>query len=212
MVRPNAHTERLLRDQCQMPNEALDRLKIYVRMLGEWQKTINLVSPTTLPEIWERHILDSAQIWPVIQNLSVGSSIVDLGSGGGLPALVLAMMGAEHVTMVESDARKCVFLREVSRETSLTNVTVVNKRIEVANDIKAPIVTARALAPLLQLVGWARPFIEANGTMIFSKGQNYQAEIDQLNEEFEDDFVGNIQTIQSITDAEARLVLVRSAA
>lgn len=210
MNKPNTPTERLLREECGVTDQSLAKLKHFAQLLTTWQKTLNLVSPTTLPQLWERHILDSAQIWRIIQRLPHGSRIIDLGSGGGLPALVLAMMGAEHVTMIESDVRKCVFLREVSRETNLSNTTILNKRLEEVEGVKAPIVTARALAPLLQLASWSRPFLESEGTMIFAKGQNYQAEIDQLNQEFEEDFIGKIETIQSLTDHEARLVLLHT--
>lgn len=208
MTKLSTPIERLLREDCSVGDEALERLIIYTRLLAEWQKTINLVSPATLPHVWERHILDSAQVWPVLQRLSRGTRLMDIGSGGGLPALVLAMMGAEHVTMIESDVRKCVFLREVSRETGLSNVTIINKRVEAVEGVSSSIITARALAPLLQLVAWSRPLLSPDGIMVFLKGQNYQAEIDQLNQEFEEDIIGKIQTIQSLTDDEARLVVV----
>jgi 16S rRNA (guanine527-N7)-methyltransferase len=200
--------EKALRETGLATPQAIGKLEIYVRMLLEWQSAINLVAPSTLPQIWERHILDSAQIWPLIVKDGTPSRIIDLGSGGGLPAIVLAILGAEHVTMIESDLRKSVFLREVSRETNLTNVTILNKRCEQVEGLKASIVTARAVASLLQLVGWAKPFLEDDGLMIFPKGQDYQNEIDELAEEFEEDLVGNIETIQSITDDKAHIVMI----
>ena len=191
--------------------EAIEKLKIYVDLILQWNKAINLVSPATIPQIWERHILDSAQLWPIIsQHAGKGSRIVDLGSGGGLPALVLAIMGADHVTMVESDKRKCIFLQEASRETKLTNVTIVNERIENVSGVKAPIVTARALAPLLSLTAWASPLIEPGGIMLFPKGQDWQEEINGLTEHFSEDLVGNIEKFQSITDKDAKIVLIHT--
>lgn len=207
-MKPSTTVERSLREQCLATHQAIEKLEIYVKMLLEWQSAINLVAPSTLPQIWERHILDSAQLWPLIVKDGTSSRIIDLGSGGGLPAIVLAILGAEYVTMIESDLRKSVFLREVSRETNLTNVTILNKRCEQVEGLKAPIVTARALASLLQLVGWAKPFLEKDGLMIFPKGQDYQSEIDELSEEFEDELVGNIETIQSVTDDKAHIVLI----
>ena len=207
-MKPPGQVEKALRETCLATPQAIEKLEIYVKMLLEWQSAINLVAPSTLPQIWERHILDSAQIWPLIVKDGTPSRIVDLGSGGGLPAIVLAILGAEHVTMIESDLRKSVFLREVSRETNLTNVTILNKRCEQVDGVKAPIVTARAVASLLQLVGWAKPFLEKDGLMIFPKGQDYQSEIDELSEEFEEELVGNIETIQSITDENAKIVLI----
>ena len=191
--------------------EVIEKLKIYVDLLTQWNKAINLISPSSLPHIWERHVLDSAQLWPIIsQHSERGSRIIDLGSGGGLPGMVLAIMGADHVTMVESDQRKCVFLQEASRETNLTNTTVINTRIENVKDLKAPIVTARALAPLLDLTAWAGSLLEPGGVMIFPKGQDWQEEVAGLNEHFNEDFVGKIEVFQSITDKDARVVLIRT--
>jgi len=196
---------------CGVTEEVIEKLEIYVDLLKQWNKAINLISPSTLPHIWERHILDSAQLWPIIsQHSQKGSRIIDLGSGGGLPGIVLAIMGADHVTMVESDQRKCIFLQEASRETKITNVTVINDRIENVKNVKAPIITARALAPLLDLAAWASSFVEPNGVMIFPKGQDWQEEVATLNEHFNDDFVGKIESFQSITDKAARIVLVHT--
>lgn len=206
-MKPSKTTEKALRDFCGANDQAIEKLEIYTKMLLEWQSAINLVAPSTLPQIWERHILDSAQIYPLIV---AENKVVDLGSGGGLPAIVLAILGAQHVTMVESDLRKSVFLREVSRETSLSNVTILNKRLEQTELEKSPVVTARALASLLKLAGWARPFMAPNGKMIFPKGQDYQEEIDELVENAEDGFIGNIEVIQSITDEKAKIIVVRN--
>lgn len=196
---------------CGASAEAMTKLQKYVELIQQWNKAINLISPSTLGSIWERHILDSAQLWPIIsQHSATSTRIIDLGSGGGLPALVLAMMGADHVTMVESDRRKCIFLQEVSRETCLTNVTIINERIESVSGIKAPVVTARALASLLQLASWAAPFVEEKGVMVFPKGQDWHDEVGGLTEHFDDDFVGRIDRFQSITDDSARIVLIHS--
>jgi 16S rRNA (guanine527-N7)-methyltransferase len=186
-------------------NEAqIVQLDRYEGLIQQWQKAINLVAPSTLKEVWERHILDSAQLWPIIQNLGLPTRIIDLGSGGGLPGLVLAIAGVEQITMVESDARKCVFLREVSRETQLSNVSVINERIEKTSQIKAPIVTARALAPLKQLIAWSEPLLEENGAMIFLKGQDWRKELTELP-------VGKyqIEAINSLTDPQAKIIIIR---
>lgn len=202
-MKPASKIETFLRDQCGASEQAIEKIEIYVRMLTEWQAAINLVAPSTLPHIWERHILDSAQIYPLIRP---GEAVIDLGSGGGLPAILLAILGAEHVTMIESDQRKCVFLREVSRETSLGNVTILNKRLEQVDSIKASVVTARALASLSQLVAWATPLLAPQGRMVFLKGQDYQAEIDVLSGAFN----GKIDLIQSITDDKAKIVVLQN--
>lgn len=182
-------------------DEKLAKLRRYAELIKQWNKAINLVAPSTLPQLWERHLLDSAQLWPIIAKLPQ-SRIIDLGSGGGLPGIVLAIAGAEHVTMVESDTRKCVFLREVSRETKLANVTVINERIEKVSGITAPVITARALASLRQLVIWASPLLEESGQMVFLKGAGAEAELQELSPELSSKAILK----QSITDKQARIV------
>ncbi|MBP2311596.1 16S rRNA (guanine(527)-N(7))-methyltransferase RsmG [Azospirillum soli] len=154
--------------------ETLDRLAAYEATLRKWQPKINLVGPSTLPDSWRRHFLDSAQLFPVIPESA--RVLVDLGSGAGFPGLVLAIMGVPEVHMIESDARKCAFLREAARAAD-TRVTVHNKRIEAVPPIAADVVSARALAPLSDLLSWAHPFIGNRGVGIFPKGQNVEEEL-----------------------------------
>src|SRR5262245_58873059 len=97
----------------EVSRETLERLAVYVGLLRQWQRTINLVGPATLADPWRRHILDSAQLWA---HLPGGARVlVDLGSGAGLPGLVLAILGAPDVHLIESDRRKAAFLREAAR-------------------------------------------------------------------------------------------------
>jgi len=179
----------------------IEQLSTYEALIKQWQKAINLVSPSTLNDVWGRHILDSAQLWPILREIN--APVIDLGSGGGLPGIVLAIAGIKQITMVESDTRKCIFLREVSRETKLTNVNVITERIEKTSGINAPIITARALAPLKQLVEWSKPLLSPGGTMVFLKGQDWQKEIDELNDEY------SVDTIPSVTDPKARIVILK---
>ncbi len=154
--------------------ETLDRLAAYEATLRKWQPKINLVGSSTLPDSWRRHFLDSAQLFPLIPESA--RVLVDLGSGAGFPGLVLAIMGVPEVHMIESDARKCAFLREAARAAD-TRVTVHNKRIEAVPPIAADVVSARALAPLSDLLSWAHPFIGNRGVGIFPKGQNVEEEL-----------------------------------
>lgn len=154
--------------------ETLDRLAAYEATLRKWQPKINLVGPSTLPDAWRRHFLDSAQLFPLIPESA--RVLVDLGSGAGFPGLVLAILGVPEVHLVESDARKCAFLREAARAADL-KVTVHNKRIEAVIGIEADVVTARALAPLTDLLAWAHPFIGNRGVAVFPKGQNVAEEL-----------------------------------
>jgi len=146
--------------------ETLERLAAYVALLTKWNAKINLVGPATLPDVWRRHILDSAQIHEQVAGVGV---LVDLGSGAGLPGLILAILGGPAVHLIEADARKCAFLHEAARVTG-TAVTIHNKRIEAAPSIEADIVTARALAPLAQLLDHAVRFLKPAGKCVFLKG------------------------------------------
>ncbi|MDB5362432.1 MAG: rRNA ((527)-N(7))-methyltransferase RsmG [Rhodospirillales bacterium] len=146
--------------------ETQERLAAYVALLTKWNAKINLVGPATLPDVWRRHILDSAQIHGQVAQAGV---LVDLGSGAGLPGLILAILGGPQVHLIESDARKCAFLHEAARVTA-TPITIHNKRIEAAPAIEADIVTARALAPLAQLLDHAVRFLKPTGKCVFLKG------------------------------------------
>ena len=161
-------------DATGVSRETLNRLAAYEATLRKWQPKINLVGPSTLPDAWRRHFLDSAQLFPLIPETA--RVLVDLGSGAGFPGLVLAIMGVPDVHLIESDSRKCAFLREAARVAD-ARVTVHNKRIEAAPAIAADVVTARALAPMNDLLGWAYPFIGNRGVAIFPKGQNVAEEL-----------------------------------
>ncbi len=154
--------------------ETLEKLQIYVDLLNKWQKAINLVSKSTLPEVWERHILDSYQL---LEHAPTDKKVwVDLGSGAGFPALVVAIASNFEVHVVESDRRKCQFMREVSRETS-ANVTIHTKRIEALEPFPADIISARALAALEKLLEMSHPFAHENTTYFYLKGQDVDAEL-----------------------------------
>lgn len=154
--------------------EILDRLTVYGHLLAKWQARINLVGPDTLTDLWRRHFLDSAQLFPFLpQSIH---RLVDMGSGAGFPGLVLAVMGAPDVHLIESDARKCAFLREVARLTN-TPVTIHNRRIEMVAPLGAEVVTARALAPLSRLLGWAERHLSPGGHALFLKGRGMEDEL-----------------------------------
>lgn len=159
--------------------ETLDRLERYVDTLRQWQKVKNLVGPETLASIWTRHVADSAQILPLIE---APARIVDLGSGAGLPGLVLACClegtGSE-ITLVEANSRKCAFLRAAARAAGV-KARVINARIEDAlesEDLSVDYVTARALAPLPELLSLAFPLLEQGATAIFHKGRDVDDEL-----------------------------------
>lgn len=153
--------------------ETSERLAAYVALLAKWNAKINLVGPATLADVWRRHILDSAQIHPLVAGAGV---LVDLGSGAGLPGLILAILGGPQVHLIESDARKCAFLHEATRVTG-AKLTIHNKRIEAAPLLEADVVTARALAPLAQLLDHAVRFLKPAGKCVFLKGARQADEL-----------------------------------
>lgn len=147
--------------------ETLARLEDYVALLKTWQRAINLVSTGSLADVWCRHVLDSAQIFP---HLPVPCRrLVDLGSGAGFPGMVLAILGAAGVELVESDGRKCAFLAEVARATG-ASVTIHCKRAEELPAAPADAITARALAPLARLVALSSRFLGPHTCCFFLKG------------------------------------------
>ncbi|QCI79360.1 16S rRNA (guanine(527)-N(7))-methyltransferase RsmG [Hankyongella ginsenosidimutans] len=148
----------MLYDQAQferdsgVSRETADKLALYAEMLADWQSRMNLVGPATLPDVWRRHMLDSTQLWALIRD---PASILDIGSGAGFPGLVLAILGAGHVTLVDSVAKKARFLEAVAAALDLTDrVTVCNARIEALPPQRYTTITARACASLAQLFDW----------------------------------------------------------
>jgi len=152
----------------------MDRLASYLILLQKWQGRINLVGPQTMLDPWKRYFLDSAQLVPLLPEGR--PRVVDLGSGAGFPGLVLAMMSDAEVHLVESDGRKCVFLREVARLTD-TDVTVHNARAESLPSLRANVATARALAPLDHLLDLAKPMLVQAGMCLFLKGRAVESEL-----------------------------------
>jgi len=178
--------------------ETEERLRVYADAIQRWNNTINLVSKADLGHLWQRHILDSLQILPLLPSTLEGA--IDLGSGGGLPALVLAIASGVHFHLIESDARKCAFLREAIRATHAP-ATVHNVRIESARIPPAHLVTARALAPLPQLLQFAHPFCAPDGIFLFPKGRNAAAELTEAQARWHMD----VECFTSTTDPSATI-------
>ena len=154
--------------------ETQARLDAYAALLTRWNARINLVAPRDLPQLWERHIADSLQLAPLIP--PGVTRAIDLGSGGGFPGLVLAIATGLSVDLVESDQRKAAFLREAARITAAP-ARVHAARIESLTLDPAQLVTARALAPLPQLLDLAAPLLAPGGMCLFLKGANAPSEL-----------------------------------
>lgn len=187
--------------------ETYDALHAYVELLRKWNAHINLVAASTLPDFWDRHIRDSAQLFTHAPETS--RLWVDLGSGGGLPGLVCAILAKQFLpecrfTLVESDARKAAFLTTAIRELEVyAGVIVV--RAEDAPAQNADIVSARALAPLPQLLEWVTRHIAKDGVALLPKGKNYAEELAVARLEWQ----FNEAIIESQTDPLARLLILK---
>ena len=182
-------------------------LVIYEGLLRKWQKTINLVAPGTLPDLWTRHFEDSAQLFDLAPRDAL--NWVDLGSGGGFPGLVIGILMKQrsggHVHLVESDSRKAAFLRTVSRETG-SAVTVHAERLEKALlNLSVPsVISARALAPMAQLLEWTAPLIEKGAIGLFLKGQDVDRELTEISKYSS----LQISKVPSRTDSRASIIRV----
>jgi 16S rRNA (guanine527-N7)-methyltransferase len=184
--------------------ETLAKLDRYAELLAEWQARMNLVGPSTLPHVWDRHFRDSAQLLPIA---GIGKSWLDIGAGGGFPGLVLAMLDPKsNVTLVESITKKCHFLDTVGQQTDTARqLTVANVRVEALAGSKFDIITARAAASLDTLFDWGLRFAGSGTRWILPKGARVQEELASAAKRFHFDH----QLIPSRTDSDARIVVAQ---
>ncbi len=180
---PESATRKDIKNAFSVSRESLKKLDIFVELLRKWQKKINLVGPKELVRLWSRHIADGLELANAIP-LDV-KSIVDLGSGSGIPGIIVAIALSDRgveVHLVESNGKKAAFMREAIRKTGV-KATVHCARIEDVYDQpwvnEIELVTARALAPLPLLVKLAVPFVESGGEMLFLKGEAVDSELTQ---------------------------------
>lgn len=184
--------------------ETYDALKAFEELVRKWTVKINLIAASTMGEIWDRHIVDSVQLWKLVPDQA--QSWVDIGSGGGFPGIVLAIMAKEsrpqmQFTLIESDQRKCAFLRTAARELGL-NVKVLSERVEKVAPLAADGMSARALAALDVLLGFAERHLSPEAVAIFPKGRAYEAEVTQAQQSWQ----FSLEIFQSMTDPEARIL------
>ena len=186
--------------------ETFQRLEIFETLLVKWNRTVNLVAPSTVPHLWERHFLDSAQL---LDCAPAALRWLDIGSGAGFPGLVLAILAAESrpdadFTLMEASAKKCEFLRCAVRETGI-QASVLETRCETAQPQQAGAVTARAVAPLPRLLDLAAPHLSKGGILIFPKGRERAAEIREARRKWAFD----LRERPSITDSAAAILVIR---
>jgi 16S rRNA (guanine527-N7)-methyltransferase len=181
--------------------ETAERLKAYTDLLLRWNRTINLISKRDEADFWRRHVEDALQLQSLLPaNLD---RFIDLGSGAGIPGLILAIASGAHVDLIESDHRKSAFLLEAIRVTGAP-AQVHTVRIEDANLTPVKVVTARALAPLVQLVGMAERFLLPGGFLVAPKGQQAEAELTAARAQWH----MTVDSVPSKTSADATILKI----
>lgn len=179
-------------------------LERFITRLTEANAVMNLIGPDTLPDVWNRHIWDSAQL---LEHTPGAQTWADLGAGAGFPGIVLAIMlktqPKSHVWLIDSLGKRCRFLQEVVDGLSL-RATVLNGRAE-DNAVTVEVVTARAVAPMEKLLGYAQPYLQRGATGLFLKGEKAEAEVAEARK------VWQFKSILSISrsDPRGRIVSVR---
>lgn len=192
--------------QTGVSRETIHRLSTYAALLAEWQGRMNLVAPSTLADVWRRHFLDSAQLLPLVP--PEATRLIDLGSGAGFPGLVLAVLLAERpglqVTLIEATQKRARFLEAVIAATGAP-AQVLATRIEATPPLRADVVTARACAPLTDLLAYVRRFIAPAGVALLPKGRAAAEELAAAQRvwTFRHDLV------KSITDPDSTILVVR---
>jgi 16S rRNA (guanine527-N7)-methyltransferase len=154
-------------------NDEIQRLESFVEILLKNNEQYNLIGKSTIPDLWERHILDSAQL---INHISPGLIVGDFGSGAGLPAIILSILGVKEIHLIEKSFRKCEFLEKAAK-ISKNKIIIHQKRAEEIKDLSFDIAVSRAFAPLDKLIQITKPFLKKDGIGIFPKGKNFENEI-----------------------------------
>lgn len=175
------------------------RLEALVAVLLKWQARINLIGCGTVADVWRRHVLNSAQLAPLVPVKA--ETVIDLGSGAGFPGLVLAILGIRGIHLVESDGRKCAFLREAAQITGAA-VEIHAVRAEALAPREADAITARALAPLSDLLDIASRFIGPHTTCVFPKGRGAEQELTVSQKTW----MMTVSRFESVTDPEGTIL------
>lgn len=184
---------KLLNSHVEVSRETFGKLVVYHDLLVKWQAKVNLVGPDTVKDAWSRHFLDSIQLIKLLTAKKI--SLMDIGSGAGFPGMVLAIMGVENVHLVESDQKKIIFLKEVSRETK-TPVTFHATRVEHVKHDVFDVIVSRACSSLDTLLTYSNPFVSHETVCLFPKGRNYATELEDAEKHW------NFQhlVVKSVTD------------
>ena len=187
---------------CEVNSVQKKMLEEYVDLLLEHNKNFNLIGNSTIDIVWERHILDCAQILKFIKNKNL--CFADFGSGAGLPGLVLSILGIKEIHLIEKSFRKCEFLREAKKITS-NKVFVLNYKLEELPTKNFDCIVSRALAPLPKLLDYSLKFLKSDGFCLFLKGKNLQLEIEESTKNFQFEY----ELFPSLTSLESNVILLK---
>jgi 16S rRNA (guanine527-N7)-methyltransferase len=187
---------------CNLSNLQEKKLEDYVILLLSRNQNFNLIGNSTLENIWERHILDCAQLIKFIDNYDL--KFADLGSGAGLPGLILSILGLKEIHLIEKSFRKCEFLRE-AKLLSDNRIFIKNSKLEDLDNQSFDCIVSRALAPLPKLLEYNIKFLKNDGFCLFLKGRNLQSEIEESQKSFEFDF----ELFPSITSQESNIIRLK---
>lgn len=181
----------------EVPHEVIEKLQIFQELVQKWNKAINLISESSIQNFWERHILDCLQLMKYIPNKEI--HLIDIGSGAGLPGIILSIAGVARVSLIETDLRKCIFLEKAAK-ISNNNVQIINQRIE-KTEINCNILTCRAFSNLNTIFDCTKN-IFVQDKLLLLKGKNYLFEIEEAKKNWLFDYILN----SSITSKESKIL------
>jgi 16S rRNA (guanine527-N7)-methyltransferase len=190
-----------IKEFCQLSQEQENSLQNYVDALIKHNNKFNLIGKSTIENIWERHILDCAQIFPLIQHKN--KKTADFGSGAGLPGIILSILGIKEINLIEKSFRKAEFLR-IAKDFSPNKIYIHQRNIEEIIDLKFSCITSRAFAPLPMLLQHSQKFLEKDGYCLFLKGRNLKNEI--VNSKFLFNF--DYELFPSLTSKESHIIKI----
>lgn len=185
--------------------EQQKRLENYVKLLLEWNNKINLIGKSTINDLWNRHIVDSAQLIKFLNEEELKNcKCADFGTGAGFPGIVLSILGVKNMTLIEKSIRKCNFLREAVKFSS-NKINILNKNISDVKTKKFDIIFSRALASLDELLFMVRPFIKNNTKCIFLKGKKIEEELAETKKHHNFEY----ELFDSETSGDGKIIIIK---
>lgn len=187
-----------------MNNSQKLKLEQYIKILINWNEKFNLIGKSTINDIWNRHIIDSAQLIYFLKEEEIENcKCADFGTGAGFPGIVLSILGLKHVTLIEKSVLKCKFLKEAIK-LSENKINIINRNIYDLDNLKFDIIFSRALSNLTDLIKMTKPFLKNNSKCIFLKGKKIYYEIEDAKKQFN----FNYTLYDSKTSDEGKIIII----